>query len=74
MCAILLRMTPWSFMPTSANHSSLPRQAYSLRRMLALWHAYTAAQALGWARLRAAASALVLGRIPERGTEKWPAQ
>ena len=50
------------------------RQAYTPRRMVALWHTYTAAQALGWARLHAAGSALLFGRILERGTEKMAAK
>ena len=37
---------------------------------MALWQTYTAVQALGWARLLAAGSALMFGRIQERGSEK----
>ncbi len=44
-------------------------QAYTPRRLMALWHAGTAAQALGWLRLRAAGSALLFGRILDAGVE-----
>ena len=46
------------------------RQAYTPRRLMALWHTCTAAQALGWLRLRAAGSALLFGRVLDTGVEK----
>ena len=45
-------------------------QAYTPRRLMALWHTGAAAQALGWLRLCAAVSALLFGRILDAGVEK----
>jgi len=45
------------------------QQAYTPRRLMALWHTGTAAQALGWLRLRAAGSALLFGRTLDAGVE-----